>query len=58
MAVDVEQLRRTLPGNVTGPGDQGWAEARRPWNLAFDQHPALVVAAGVPAPRPARAGGR
>jgi FAD/FMN-containing dehydrogenase len=41
-----EPLRRTrtVPGLVL-PGDDGWDEARRPWNLAVDQHPAAVVLA-------------
>jgi hypothetical protein len=25
------------------PGEEGWDEARRPWNLAADQHPAAVA---------------
>ena len=25
------------------PGEDGWDDARRPWNLAADQHPALVA---------------
>ena len=28
---------------VVGPHDEGWDEARRPWNLAFDQRPAFVA---------------
>jgi hypothetical protein len=28
---------------VVGPLDEGWDEARRPWNLAFDQRPAFVA---------------
>ena len=25
------------------PGDRGWDEARRAWNLAVDQHPAAIA---------------
>jgi FAD/FMN-containing dehydrogenase len=28
---------------VVGPSDSNWDEARRPWNLAFDQRPAFVA---------------
>jgi len=28
---------------VVGPHDDNWDEARRPWNLAFDQRPAFVA---------------
>ncbi len=28
---------------VVTPGDPGWDEARRAWNLAVDQHPAAVA---------------
>jgi hypothetical protein len=37
------RLRSRLDGRVFGPQDPGWDEARRPWNLAVDQRPALVV---------------
>lgn len=30
-------------GAVHRPGDAGWDDARRAWNLAVDQHPELVV---------------
>ena len=40
---DLEALRGALSGRVTGPGDPGWDEARRAWNLAVDQRPAAVA---------------
>ena len=33
---------------VLRPGDAGWDEARRPWNLSVDQRPAAVVEATSP----------
>jgi FAD/FMN-containing dehydrogenase len=41
--IDVETLRSRLYGDVFGPGDEGWDEARRAWNLAVDQRPAAVA---------------
>ena len=40
---DVEALRARHYGEVYGPLDVGWDEARRAWNLAVDQRPALVA---------------
>ena len=40
---DVESLRARLHGEVFGPDDAGWDEARRAWNLAVDQRPAAVA---------------
>ena len=40
---DVEALRSRLYGEVYGPDDDGWDEARRAWNLAVDQRPAAVA---------------
>jgi FAD binding domain len=40
------QLRSRLDGRVVGPQDPGWDEARRAWNLAVDQHPAVVARPG------------
>ena len=34
-----------LRGTVLRPGDLGYDEARRGWNLAVDQHPAAVLMA-------------
>ena len=45
-AADVEALRSRLYGEVYGPGDAGWDEARRAWNLAVDQRPAAVALPG------------
>src|SRR3954469_7257679 len=42
-SIDVEALRSRLYGDVFGPGDEGWDEARRAWNLAVDQRPAAVA---------------
>jgi FAD/FMN-containing dehydrogenase len=28
---------------IVMPGDPGWDDARRAWNLAVDQHPAAVA---------------
>src|SRR6476469_6744623 len=41
--IDVEALRSRLYGDVFGPDDAGWDEARRAWNLAVDQRPAAVA---------------
>ena len=40
---DVDALRSRLHGDVVGPDDAGWDEARRAWNLAIDQRPAAVA---------------
>jgi len=38
-----EALRASLAGDVFMQGDPGYDEARRAWNLATDQRPAVVV---------------
>jgi UDP-N-acetylenolpyruvoylglucosamine reductase len=40
---DVRPLRARLEGDVVGPGDADWNEARLAWNLAVDQRPAAVA---------------
>jgi FAD/FMN-containing dehydrogenase len=40
---DPAPLREAMTGTVVAPGDAGWDDARRAWNLAVDQHPALVA---------------
>jgi FAD/FMN-containing dehydrogenase len=40
-----DDLRRALTGWVLVPGDDGFEQARRPWNLAIDQQVRAVVAA-------------
>src|SRR5689334_19918014 len=37
------QLADTLSGYVVSPADENWDAARAAWNLAVDQHPALVA---------------
>ena len=39
----VDTLRAMVAGEVVAPGDQGYDEARRAWDLAADQQPAVVV---------------
>ena len=39
----VETLRAAISGDVFVPGGDGYDEARRAWNLAEDQWPAVVV---------------
>jgi FAD/FMN-containing dehydrogenase len=41
--VAIAALRHAVRGSVLAPGDEGWDEARTPWNLAFEQQPALIV---------------
>jgi FAD/FMN-containing dehydrogenase len=38
-----EKLRAAMSGEVFVPGDDGYDEARRAWNLAVDERPAVVV---------------
>jgi FAD/FMN-containing dehydrogenase len=40
-----EMLRGAISGDVFVPGDHGYDEARRAWNLAANQRPAAVVLA-------------
>ncbi len=40
-----ETLRAMIAGDVFTLGDDGYDEARRPWDLAADQRPAVVVIA-------------
>ena len=44
----VSSLVQSLSGDVVGPDDAEWTTARAAWNLAVDQHPALVVLAAGP----------
>ena len=39
----LETLRAAISGDVFVPGDDGYDEARRAWNLTEDQRPAVVV---------------
>ncbi len=41
--LDAAELRCAVAGDVVFPGDPGWDEARRAWNLAADQRPGVVV---------------
>ena len=40
---DPSLLRDVVAGHIVAPGDEGWDAARSAWNLAIDQHPALVA---------------
>ena len=39
----VRALRARLKGQLLLPGDSGYDAARKPWNGAFDKHPALIA---------------
>ena len=43
LELDLRPLRARLEGDVVGPGDADWDEARLAWNLAVDQRPAAVA---------------
>ena len=42
---DLEMLRAAVTGEVFAPGEAGYDRARRAWNLAADERPAVVVMA-------------
>ena len=44
-----DTLQAAIAGEVFVPGDQGYDQARRAWNLATDERPAVVVLAESPA---------
>jgi hypothetical protein len=41
----LENLQSRLQGTVLGPGDAHYDDARKAWNLAVDQRPAVIVLA-------------
>jgi hypothetical protein len=41
--LDPSALRADLDGDIVLPGDDDWDAARLAWNLAIDQHPAMVA---------------
>jgi FAD/FMN-containing dehydrogenase len=47
-AMDSASLPRDLDGQAILPGDEGWDDARRAWNLAVDLQPGAVVQAAGP----------
>ena len=42
-SVDIESLRAALEGQLVGPQDVGYDEARKIWNGMLDRHPAAVA---------------
>ena len=42
-AYDIDQLRAAVAGDVVAPGDADYDTARQAWNLAAQQHPAVIV---------------
>jgi FAD/FMN-containing dehydrogenase len=42
----VEQLQKTVVGNVVTPDDPAYDESRRVWNGMIERHPALIVQCG------------
>src|SRR5258705_4907165 len=42
-ASDVDALRASMRGEVLTPGQDGYDNARRVWNGAFDRHPAVIA---------------
>jgi len=45
LIAELERLRAGVRGRVLLPGDAGWDDARRAWQLLVDQQPAAVVEA-------------
>jgi FAD/FMN-containing dehydrogenase len=43
LAIAVSELAAVVSGDIVSPADQEWDLARRAWNLAVDQRPALVA---------------
>lgn len=43
LSSDHASLRADLGSQIVLPGDEAWDAARRPWNLARDQHPFAVA---------------
>jgi FAD binding domain/Berberine and berberine like len=41
--LDPSALRARVDGDIALPGDDDWDAARLAWNLAIDQHPAMVA---------------
>jgi hypothetical protein len=41
----LEDLQSRIQGTVLVPGDAGYDDARKAWNLSVDQHPAVIVLA-------------
>src|SRR5271170_290512 len=44
-AADLKDLRASLKGKLVLPQDDGYDEARKYWDSAFDRHPGLIVLA-------------
>ncbi|HVJ57685.1 MAG TPA: FAD-binding protein, partial [Terrimicrobiaceae bacterium] len=38
-----EQFRNAFRGNLYGPRDEGYEEARKPYNAMIDKHPGLIA---------------
>jgi hypothetical protein len=43
IGVDLRAISVEVAGELVLPGDEGWDEARRAWNLAVDQRPVGIV---------------
>jgi FAD/FMN-containing dehydrogenase len=46
-ARDIDELRGSLRGRLLTAGEEGYEQARRIWNGAFDRRPALIVRCAV-----------
>ncbi|HEX8101982.1 MAG TPA: FAD-binding oxidoreductase [Solirubrobacteraceae bacterium] len=42
-SLDLDALRARCAGAVVGPREDGYDQARQPWNVAYDQRPAAVA---------------